>query len=95
MTAFCQCPYETASNDGSDAHAGVMLCAVCARPKAREGIEQLLPYPLAAQSLSLPESILRSLVASGSVVPTVRRGSFVRLLPSHVCAQLSAKGIKR
>lgn len=96
MTTPCQCPYETASLQMAEGELrGVLVCAVCNRPKARAVPDTLLPYPDAANAVGLPESILRSLVAAGSIVPTVRRGSFVRLLRSHVLAQLAQKGIRK
>ncbi len=96
MTAPCQCCYETASLQVAEGELrGVLVCAVCSRPKARAVLDTLLPYEHAATALGLPESILRTLVSAGSIVPTVRRGNFVRLLPSHIRAQLAQKGIHK
>jgi hypothetical protein len=96
MTTYCHCPYETASLQVAEGELrGVLVCAVCQRPKSRCVPDTLLAYPDAAAALGLPESILRGLVASGSIVPSIRRGSIVRLLPSHVRSQLSQKGIRK
>lgn len=96
MTAPCQCLYETASLQMAEGELrGVLVCAVCNRPKARLVPDSLMAYPDAATALGLPESILRTLVAAGSVVPTIRRGNFVRLLPSHIRAQLAQKGLRK
>ena len=95
MTTLCQCPFETASTLGSDAHAGVLLCAVCLRPKRRVWADIAMPIPEAAAAIGLGEATLRALLATGSMQPTYRDERKMLVRPSHALAQLSQKGIRK
>lgn len=88
----CACQYETASLQVAEGELrGVLVCAVCERPKLRPLPDRLADFRELSQRLNIPEHTLRTLRTARRITALVERGSTVLFHVPSVLRQLGVK----